>query len=127
RSKASRRLVATAGSSSINRIEVALRSIVPQVYQPGGAARYSLEDAQALIADWGLHNNTQRPHNWLDYRPPVPEAHLPLPLTTTPRLTEQVAQTLGRTTPDNRHSSQVRVLDRSTPGCDLPLTNAADQ
>ena len=38
---------------------------------------YSLNEAQALIAQWVHQYNHIRPHQSLDYRPPVPETIVP--------------------------------------------------
>jgi transposase InsO family protein len=35
---------------------------------------YSLAEARVLIKDWRRHDNTERPHSSLGYRPPAPEA-----------------------------------------------------
>ena len=40
---------------------------------------YSLREAEVLIERWRQHDNTVRPHNALDYRPPAPQAVLPRP------------------------------------------------
>ena len=40
---------------------------------------YSLQEAQVLIEDWRQHNNTERPHSALGYRPPAPEATMVFP------------------------------------------------
>ena len=34
----------------------------------------TLAEAQVLIEQWRQHDNTQRPHSALRYRPPAPEA-----------------------------------------------------
>ncbi len=41
---------------------------------------YTLREAQVLIESWRYEYNTFRPHNSLGYRPPAPEAVVPLPL-----------------------------------------------
>jgi putative transposase len=40
---------------------------------------YSLAEARYLIEAWRKHYNQVRPHSSLGYRPPAPEAILPLP------------------------------------------------
>jgi putative transposase len=39
---------------------------------------YSLREAQILIERWRRHYNTIRPHSSLGYRPPAPEACVPM-------------------------------------------------
>ena len=39
----------------------------------------TLLEAQVLVERWRRHYNTVRPHSSLGYRPPAPEAVLPLP------------------------------------------------
>jgi hypothetical protein len=34
-------------------------------------------EAQALIKQWRVHDNTARPHSSLGYRPPTPEVIMP--------------------------------------------------
>ncbi len=43
-----------------------------------GEVFYSLKEAQIIIEDWRKHYNTIRPHSALGYRPPAPEAIVPL-------------------------------------------------
>jgi putative transposase len=43
-----------------------------------GEIFYTLKEAKVLIERWRVHYNTQRPHSALGYRPPAPEATLPL-------------------------------------------------
>lgn len=43
-----------------------------------GEVFYSLREAQILIEQWRKHYNTKRPHNALGYRPPAPEAFVPV-------------------------------------------------
>ena len=38
---------------------------------------YSLREAQIIIEGWRKHDNTQRPHSALGYRPPAPETTIP--------------------------------------------------
>lgn len=38
-----------------------------------GEIFYTLKEAQVLIEAWRRHDNTQRPHSSLAYRPPAPE------------------------------------------------------
>ena len=45
-----------------------------------GEIFYSLREAQILIEQWRRHYNTQRPHSSLGYRPPAPEAIVPIDL-----------------------------------------------
>ncbi len=45
-----------------------------------GEIFYTRKEAQVLIEDWRCHDNTQRPHSALNYRPPAPEAILVRPL-----------------------------------------------
>jgi putative transposase len=44
-----------------------------------GEIFYTLREAQILIGRWREHYNTIRPHSSIGYRPPAPEAILPLP------------------------------------------------
>ena len=37
-----------------------------------------LREAQIIIEEWRKHYNTKRPHSGLGYRPPAPEAIIPL-------------------------------------------------
>ena len=39
---------------------------------------YSLREAQVIIERWRMHYNTKRPHSALGYRPPAPEAIVPM-------------------------------------------------
>ena len=39
---------------------------------------YSLREAKIIIERWRNHYNTKRPHSALGYRPPVPEAIVPM-------------------------------------------------
>lgn len=43
-----------------------------------GEIFYSLREAQILIEQWRKHYNTRRPHSALGYRPPAPEAIIPM-------------------------------------------------
>ncbi len=43
-----------------------------------GEIFYSLREAQILIEEWRKHYNTKRPHSPLGYRPPAPEAIVPI-------------------------------------------------
>ncbi len=43
-----------------------------------GEIFYSLKEAQIVIEQWRHHYNTKRPHSSLGYRPPAPEAIIPL-------------------------------------------------
>jgi putative transposase len=43
-----------------------------------GEIFYSLREAQIIIEEWRKHYNTKRPHSALGYRPPAPEAIIPL-------------------------------------------------
>ena len=43
-----------------------------------GEVFYILKEAQIIIEDWRKHYNTVRPHSALGYRPPAPEAIVPL-------------------------------------------------
>ena len=43
-----------------------------------GEIFYSLREAQILIEEWRKHYNTKRPHSALGYRPPAPEAIVPM-------------------------------------------------
>ena len=43
-----------------------------------GEVFYTLREAQVMIERWRQHYNTIRPHSALGYRPPAPEAILPL-------------------------------------------------
>lgn len=46
--------------------------------QLSGEAFYSLSKAQSLIEQRRKHYNTKHPHSALRYRPPAPEAIVPL-------------------------------------------------
>jgi transposase InsO family protein len=39
----------------------------------------SLKEARVLIEQWRHHYNTVRPHSSLGYRPPAPQAFMPVP------------------------------------------------
>ena len=43
-----------------------------------GEIFYSLREAQIIIESWRKHDNTKRPHSALGYRPPAPEAFVPV-------------------------------------------------
>ncbi|EET48700.1 putative integrase core domain protein [Thalassobium sp. R2A62] len=43
-----------------------------------GALFYTLREAQIIIERWRNHYNTKRPHSALGYRPPAPEAIIPM-------------------------------------------------
>jgi putative transposase len=43
-----------------------------------GEIFYTLKEAQIVIEEWRRHYNTVRPHSALGYRPPAPEAIVPL-------------------------------------------------
>ncbi|MDB0037674.1 IS3 family transposase [Ascidiaceihabitans sp.] len=43
-----------------------------------GEIFYSLREAQIIIERWRSHYNTKRPHSALGYRPPAPEATIPV-------------------------------------------------
>ncbi|WP_156916806.1 IS3 family transposase [Leisingera aquimarina] len=43
-----------------------------------GEVFYSLREAQIIIESWRKHYNTRRPHSALGYRPPAPEAIVPV-------------------------------------------------
>ena len=43
-----------------------------------GEIFYSLKEAQIIIKQWRRHYNTKRPHSALGYRPPAPEAIVPM-------------------------------------------------
>ena len=43
-----------------------------------GEVFYSLREAQIIIERWRTHYNTKRPHSALGYRPPAPEAIVPM-------------------------------------------------
>lgn len=43
-----------------------------------GEIFYSLREAQIIIESWRKHYNTKRPHSALGYRPPTPEAIIPM-------------------------------------------------
>ena len=43
-----------------------------------GEIFYSLKEAQIVIEQWRKHYNTKRPHSALGYRPPAPEAIVPM-------------------------------------------------
>ena len=43
-----------------------------------GEIFYSLREAQVISESWRKHYNTKRPHSALGYRPPAPEAIIPM-------------------------------------------------
>ena len=43
-----------------------------------GEIFYSLREAQIIIESWSKHYNRTRPHSALGYRPPAPEAIIPM-------------------------------------------------
>ena len=43
-----------------------------------GEIFYTLKEAQIIIEKWRKHYNTMRPHSALGYRPPAPEAIIPI-------------------------------------------------
>ncbi len=43
-----------------------------------GEIFYTLKEAQIIIEEWRKHYNTKRPHSALGYRPPAPEAMVPM-------------------------------------------------
>ncbi len=43
-----------------------------------GEIFYLLREAQIIIKSWRNHYNTKRPHSALGYRPPAPEAIIPM-------------------------------------------------
>jgi transposase InsO family protein len=43
-----------------------------------GEVFYTLKEAKIIIEDWRQHYNTKRPHSALGYKPPAPEAIVPL-------------------------------------------------
>ena len=43
-----------------------------------GEIFYTLKEAQIIIEQWRSHYNTMRPHSALGYRPPAPEAIIPI-------------------------------------------------
>lgn len=43
-----------------------------------GEIFFSLREAQIIIERWRNHYNTKRPHSALGYRPPAPEAIVPM-------------------------------------------------
>jgi transposase InsO family protein len=43
-----------------------------------GEIFYSLREAQIIIEEWRKHYNTKRPYSALGYRPPAPEAKIPM-------------------------------------------------
>jgi transposase InsO family protein len=43
-----------------------------------GEIFYSLREAKIIIESWRKHYNTTRPHSALGYRPPAPEAIVPM-------------------------------------------------
>jgi len=45
-----------------------------------GEIFYSLKKAKIIIEQWRRHCNTKRPHSALGYRPPAPEAVVPMDL-----------------------------------------------
>jgi transposase InsO family protein len=51
---------------------------------------YTLKEAQVIVERWRQEYNTLRPHSSLNYRPPAPEARLPLVLGTDNENTIQI-------------------------------------
>jgi transposase InsO family protein len=45
-----------------------------------GEIFYSLKEEHIIIEQWRRHYNTKRPHSALGYRPPAPEAVMPMGL-----------------------------------------------
>jgi hypothetical protein len=45
---------------------------------PNSEIFYSLREAQIIIERWRSHYNTKQPHSALGYRPPAPEAIVPM-------------------------------------------------
>ena len=43
-----------------------------------GEIFYTLKEAQIIIEQWRCHYNTNRPHSAFGYRPPAPEAIVPM-------------------------------------------------
>jgi len=43
-----------------------------------GEIFYTLKEARIIIEQWRSHYNTMRPHSALGYRPPAPEAIIPI-------------------------------------------------
>jgi transposase InsO family protein len=43
-----------------------------------GETFYYLREAQIIIENWRKHHNTDRPHSGFGYRPPAPEATIPM-------------------------------------------------
>ena len=43
-----------------------------------GEIFHNMNKAQVLIENWRQHYNTKRPHSALGYRPPAPEAIIPM-------------------------------------------------
>jgi len=43
-----------------------------------GEVFHTLKEAQIIIEQWRCHYNTNRPHSALGYRPPAPEAIVPM-------------------------------------------------
>jgi len=43
-----------------------------------GEVFYSLKEAVIIIEQWRQHYNTKRPHLALGYKPPAPEAFIPI-------------------------------------------------
>ena len=43
-----------------------------------GEIFYTLKEAEVLIEQWRIHYDTVRPHSSLGYRPPAPQAIIPL-------------------------------------------------
>jgi putative transposase len=60
-----------------------------------GEIFYNLKEAQAMIEKWRKEYNTLRPHSSLNYRPPAPEALLPLVLDRKIIYDEKCSQTLS--------------------------------
>ena len=45
---------------------------------PNGEIFYTLKEAKIIIEQWRQHYNRKRPHSALGWRPPAPEAVMPL-------------------------------------------------
>ena len=55
-----------------------LRFSAVKVWRVNGEIFYTLKEAQIIIEQWRCHYNTNRPHSALGYRPPAPEAIVPM-------------------------------------------------
>jgi formaldehyde-activating enzyme len=51
-----------------------------------GEIFYSLQEAKVVVGEWVKHDNHERPHSALGYRPPAPQGQIPKIIQTQPIL-----------------------------------------